>query len=173
MKQFLDRKGYLTATAFDLVNWNAIEKAHKLLSHSRHLWAVKFVSGFCGVATKMKSWGYWDSPICPLCKQVNENTSHMICCPDVRSRDRCKKCANKLFKWLKNNDTQPDLVHLLICVINPGTPQLFLQHLHPDWVSSSNYITYPGQNWTSKSLLWSDCNQMDGSTITIFSSNRF
>ena len=66
LRKFLHSNGSLDYNAFPLIHWDAIEKATSSLTSQRYVWMVKFVSGFCGVATKMKSWGYWKSSSCPI-----------------------------------------------------------------------------------------------------------
>ena len=38
--------------------------------------------------------------------------------------------CKQIIQMVENNDTQPDLLQVLTRVIQPGTPQSFLQHLH-------------------------------------------
>ena len=121
MRKFLASKGTIHYNIFPKIHWDAIERALSSLTISRYLWTVKFVSGFCGVATKMHSLQYWDSALCPICESKTENTEHVIQCEDDRVRKRYKKCLRSLLRWMDENDTHPTIITLF---------RLTLQHDH-------------------------------------------
>jgi hypothetical protein len=72
----LDQKGTLAYTAFNYVNWEAIDVALAYRNPSFCAWVTKHVTGQCAVGRKMKAWNFWETDECPCCKQPDETTTH-------------------------------------------------------------------------------------------------
>ena len=69
---------------------------------------------------------------CPNCKCINESTSHITRCPDAGRRDIFKELVKELLKWMKNEQTEPELLKLICDYFNhhgKNTMQSLL-HLH-------------------------------------------
>ena len=125
MKKFLNSNRSLPLTAFHEVDWDSVEKATTSLTTSRRLWLLKFTSGFCSVATKMSSCGYWDNDLCPLCQKVPENTKHILRCEHDDISKRYFERTKKVLKWMHNNETMPELIHLTEIVLRARGERTF------------------------------------------------
>lgn len=106
-KDYLVSKNAVTGASFHQINWDAIENAFSLMSDPFRLWAVKFVSGFSGTATRMHQWKLWPSPLCPCCGLVPETTAHLLDCvaPSI-ARARISG-IHRIFQWLTTWETHP------------------------------------------------------------------
>ena len=125
LKKFLNSTHALPLTAFDNVDWNSVEKATTSLTASRRLWLTKFASGFCGVASKMKSCGYWDDDVCPLCGLTVENTKHVLQCTHQDIDEKYQVSTKKLLEWMRKNDTAPNLIHLVELILRARYTRTF------------------------------------------------
>jgi len=124
-------KGY-HPSAPSMINWNAIEAATRCLPLHRQIWATKFVSGFCGVAEKMKERDQWESNLCPLCMQQSENAMHVLLCRDHRALQKYQTLLQQLHEYLDNQLTNPDIIISIISTLSPINTDTFSYNLPPN-----------------------------------------
>jgi hypothetical protein len=77
-----ERKRRLPMSAARKVNWDACEQALRSLPLARRHWVVKHTVGHCGVNEKLVEWKMRDSPLCPMCEEV-EDARHVWECQSV------------------------------------------------------------------------------------------
>ena len=75
------RREIISQDAFNLVDWDSVQKILSADSVLFRMWWAKHLTGFCAIGLQMSRWGEWDSPRCPCCEQVAEtSTRHMWAC---------------------------------------------------------------------------------------------
>jgi hypothetical protein len=107
LREHLVAKQWITGPAFNDIDWDAMETATDLFPPLYRLWVAKHVSGFFGMGTMMRNWGFWEHSKCPCCHHVRENKEHLLKCPDA---DCAKAWLNSLMgfeAWMTETDTAP------------------------------------------------------------------
>jgi len=132
MKEHLvQNKGY-TESAFECIDWIAIEKASESLTTTRQIWLTKFVSGFCATGSVMKKRELWDNQLCPICQSCKETTAHIITCTDERSTEQYNKSITKFFQHLERLHTDPTILHIFKSTLSTSTPTSFKNNVPPN-----------------------------------------
>jgi hypothetical protein len=54
------------------------------------------------------------SKLCPSCQMCEENCQHVARCPEEGHTLAFKQSAKDMERWLKSNNTHPDIQNLLI-----------------------------------------------------------
>ena len=54
MREYLIKNKNYHPSAFDMIDWTAIDQASKTLTNARQIWLTKHVSGFCATASTME-----------------------------------------------------------------------------------------------------------------------
>ena len=136
MKEHLvQNKGY-TESAFECIDWIAIEKASESLTMTRQIWLTKFVSGFCATGSVMKKRELWDNQLCPICQSCKETTAHVITCTDERSTEQYNKSITKFFKHLERLHTDPTILHIFKLTLSTSTPTSFKNNVPPNEIDA-------------------------------------
>jgi hypothetical protein len=78
------------------------------------LWASKQVTRFCATGRMMLAMKMWDNDRCPCCKTAEETTKHILICPDPDMVECFTLVLADLELWLKEHETQPDLITFLL-----------------------------------------------------------
>ena len=113
MREYLDERNLLPATAFPLVDWNAIRKAAQQSAPLFRLWASKNASGQCAVGKMMKKWNFWEEERCPLCAAMVEDARHVPMCPAAPIRQTYAVGVTKFQEKLQSLQTHPDIITCL------------------------------------------------------------
>ena len=127
MQSFLYQNKNYTKNSFTYIDWNAIEKATKMLTLNRRIWLTKFVSGFCATASKMHTRKIWDSSLCPICNKDIENIKHIIICTDDRVQKKYQTLLKEFIKSLDKINTHPDIISVFHNTLLPQHPSSFTQ----------------------------------------------
>jgi hypothetical protein len=109
MAKHLEEKGTLTYDAFELVNWEAMDKALQARSPSFCAWVTKHVSDQCAIGRRMKQWGFWDNDKCPCCEQDDETTIHLPLCNSLHMQEAYAAQLEKFTAWMLETDTDPNI----------------------------------------------------------------
>lgn len=137
----LIRNQSLSIGAVQHVDWNAIKGGAKLPPAGDKLWISKFVSGFCGTASQMflrdrkkkseKQDEYdldhrkWKSDKCPLCKEVRENTAHVLQCMGGKSQRNRLRQIKDLNTWFDLQHTDPLISSCIASTLESPTDTSF------------------------------------------------
>ena len=75
--------------------------------------ATKWVSHHIAVGRMMAYRQARDKNTCPRCGCEQENTLHVLRCPDRKSQKHWKRQIRKLTKWMEGNNTKPEVIENL------------------------------------------------------------
>ena len=70
----------------NLVDWKTIAKVVQGQTISMRRWTAKFTTGFCAMGLRMTQMKKWPTADCPRCGQPNEDTDHILQCPNIESQ---------------------------------------------------------------------------------------
>ena len=102
MKQFLSKeKNEVIHETFDMIDWKAMGKAVEMITNSRCIWYVKYVSGFLPTGNHISNRGEWEDALCPICRQVTENSVHLTQCMECEAVEFRKSVVFELNEWLE------------------------------------------------------------------------
>jgi hypothetical protein len=108
------------------INWPAIKNAATSSSLTRRIFITKHSTGMCGVGKFMARWRQRESPACPRCGAF-EDATHVWKCHGLDTDQVWENSLDRLQDWMESQDTDPDLVTLLIdmlCSWRDETPLL-------------------------------------------------
>jgi hypothetical protein len=106
----------------DIDCWDAMETATDLFPPLYHLWVSKHVSGFFGIGTMMRNWGFWEHSKCPCCHHVREDTYHLLKCPDADCAEAWLDSLMGFEAWIMiETDTAPEIEIAYYKPWPPGT----------------------------------------------------
>ena len=113
MQSFLNDKGILHFTLFNLIHWESCEKAMEDANHTFYIWAVKQISGHCGVYKRRHTFKEISSPNCPICNSTEETARHQMVCKDSNRIEIWNNSVKKFKVWLIQQETREEITYLL------------------------------------------------------------
>jgi hypothetical protein len=131
-----DRK-LLPSSAFNDVDWAAIELATDSFPPLYRLWMSKHVSGFFGLGKMMKHWGFWDHQKCPCCQYIKEDKTHLLTCPAVSCSETWAASVQGLVEWLQEMDTFPAIKECIVLALSTRDVTQSFQAVSPISVRSA------------------------------------
>ena len=90
-KTYCCRKYHWTPNQFRSIKWDALSGAMKRCTPSTSKLISKFSCGFVGTAKTLSRREYWLDSACPLCNVMEEDNTHIICCPHPPHRQRIEQ----------------------------------------------------------------------------------
>jgi len=108
---------------FESINWQAMEKAVKILPRPTTIRISKYVTGTLPVGLEMERREQWKAAYCPRCKCPIETPEHIIQCPSEESRDLMQKSLEKINLWLTTMNTDEELHQQLLMSITSWITQ--------------------------------------------------
>ena len=129
MREYLIKNKNYHPSAFDMIDWTAIDQASKTLTNARQIWLTKHVSGFCATASTMEKRKKWESNLCPLCKLSVEDSQHVIICPDNRVRTKYASSLQKLMDHMKRTHTHPAIQNIFLHTLSDGNSHKFKDYI--------------------------------------------
>eukprot|EP00956_Cyclotella_meneghiniana_P027633 scaffold62402_cov42-Cyclotella_meneghiniana.AAC.1 len=124
------REFYITklgwyAAVFDNVDWAARDKVLSRKPDMFRMWVFKQSSGFISSGKNMKRWFGSEHSQCPNCGKDDEDSHHLMHCPDSGRFALFREEAQKLTVWLEMNHTDPILAKIISrYVMNRGSSRL-------------------------------------------------
>ena len=113
------------AAVFDYVDWKAQDKILSRKPDMFRIWICKQVSGFNSCGKNMKRWFGSEHSSCPNCGKQNEDTTHLLHCPDAGRFAHFREEVNKLSEWLSQTHTDPLLNRIITkYILARGASQL-------------------------------------------------
>jgi len=101
---------------FYKINWNALEKATKILPRPSTIRMAKYTTNTLPVGMIMELRNQWNEAYCPRCKCPNETPIHVIRCPSRPSRTLMKDSIEKINKWMIDMRTEERMrEQIIIC----------------------------------------------------------
>jgi len=110
---------------FSSIDWEAYEKATKMMHSSTLLKIAKCVTKTLPVGETMVTRNQWHHPFCSRCNHPSETIEHIYQCPQSDSRRIMGESIMRLDEWLEKVSTEPNLhSQLLLCISQwvTGTP---------------------------------------------------
>jgi len=118
-------RGHLTASSVQLVNWSTLEFTLSACPATYWMWLSKFASGHSAVGCNMHRWKHWDSPVCPICHLMEEDTDHVLVCLNTEHTAQWHTLTNTLQQWLDSVHTHPAISHCIITTLHGCSSLLF------------------------------------------------
>jgi len=152
------------------VDWELVKKVNSKRSVAQHLFTVKRVSGYLGVAKWLHRWNQAPSQECLLCGSEKEDISHVYRCPAVDMQATWDYEVNRLSEWVEESTQSTRLSQFIGLLLSayretgpPETPQDLGPELRCLWIDQLSIGTDSLLNgfWSSK---WRDA--VEGSTGT-------
>ena len=111
MRDHLAQRKLLSSRAFDLVDWDAVEKMMHKMPQQFRLWMTKHISKFCATNKQLFRMHRAQSPHCPCCNdtQVQEDTRHQMHCRDPKRYELLVQGIEDLTEWMESVHTEPTL----------------------------------------------------------------
>jgi len=94
----------------DLVDWQTIANVVQGQTISMRRWTSKFTTGFCATGRRMIQLKKRATADCPRCGSPNEDTDHILQCPEVESQQLWDSAIQQLRENLRENDTDPSII---------------------------------------------------------------
>jgi hypothetical protein len=118
LQSHLQQRHLLCPTAFNDIDWDAIELATESFPPLYRLWMSKHVSGFFGMGKMMKHWDFWDHQKCPCCHHIKEDKNHLLTCPETSCVEKWADSIQGLQEWLQEVDTAPAIQYCIIAALS-------------------------------------------------------
>lgn len=103
----------LTKDGFSQVDWNVVERAMKSLPAGLQRWCTKHTVGVCGVGKVRHRWNPQDSPICPMCEEVEDHL-HVPRCASETATSEWNLRIEAFSLWLAEIGTAPEISESLL-----------------------------------------------------------
>ena len=103
--------------AHHLVDWQALGRFHKVLSWQRRAAHINFIFRWAPTNARKMVTGQSDTSLCPLCREADETTQHMLHYPCERAVKGRQVALDALRDTLDQNNTHPDIALLLILAV--------------------------------------------------------
>ena len=107
-REEFDSAGIFTNSQFDKVDWEIVHRTLTTVPWMFQVWACKKVWSIAGTNRDLLRWSD-TNPLCPSCMQVPETCCHILHCTHEGRVEALLTTITLLDKWLKGNDTDPDL----------------------------------------------------------------
>jgi len=107
------KRRYGNGTA-DMVDWEATDIAMRTTPMVLRCWVSKSAAKFLPYGVNMKRWQTRLSAQCPRCQEHNETKQHLFQCQVVETKKQWDTTLQQLDKWLKAQNTNPELRNKLI-----------------------------------------------------------
>ena len=114
-RTYYARRNKIAEEDFDLVNWDALERAMKYWAVLYRVFYTKHMTGCCGVKhfENIITRGA-TSAACPCCPDPDETTLHVLLCKNETRWKLYFESIVKFEAWLKKKKTDPELTSLLV-----------------------------------------------------------
>jgi hypothetical protein len=106
-------QGMLSHEQFDEIDWLSVRRTLKDLPRLFQLWAAKHVNNIAGMKTFLS---HQDGrcKLCSSCQTCEETCHHVAQCTEAGCMLAFEQSSSEVERWLDNNNTQPDMQHLLL-----------------------------------------------------------
>ena len=105
---YLEELGW-PASRFDAVDWEARDAALAKTTDMFRLWLCKQCSSFCATGRNMGRWFGSEITQCPNCEAAQEDSAHLLHCPDPGRSSYFREECQHLQSWLLQEHTDPVL----------------------------------------------------------------
>jgi hypothetical protein len=123
-KFYITQLGWYAAT-FDNVDWKARDKCLAPKPDMFKMWVFKQGSKFCASGRNMGRWFGSEHTSCPNCGVEDEDSAHLMHCPDSGRFGCFREEVKKLTAWLQSSHTDPDLACIIPSyLLNRGSKTL-------------------------------------------------
>ena len=114
-RDYLSSRSKLPREDFDLVDWDALERAMGAWPRMYRIFYTKHVTGCCAVRHFQHEITDGQKPRnCPCCPDPDETTYHVLLCENPTRMKLFSRSVDKLEDWLERKDTGPELAEMII-----------------------------------------------------------
>lgn len=114
LKKYWISKGRFSEDIINIIDWLAMEDRNKDRTNADAMWATKLDSHFLPVAGRLHMMGEWESPMCKICKNSDENIEHLFTCRHPEAQEIRTEAQINLIEWLTHSNTYPDISSVII-----------------------------------------------------------
>ena len=112
-KPLMTKTGVMSADAFDLVQWDDLQRALDSKPRMYQLWYANQGSGYCGTGKNMKQWKMATHSRCPNCNKHKEDAAHLNVCNSSERKRLLKRSIGELEEWMEEHNTHPDVLEFV------------------------------------------------------------
>ena len=109
IRTYWKNKGHFDQHTQQYVDWTTMARSSNLLSLPRQKWLSKWITGICGVGSKLIQWKWQPHSNCPRCLSPNETVKHVLQCNQDEAQELWNKQITSLLKWMREEKGQPDM----------------------------------------------------------------
>lgn len=118
LEEWWVKSGKFTRHQISLIDFESTEAAMQQCSPHRRRWIVKYAAHQLPTGRQMVRRGHWTEDRCPRCRAANEDTPHILTCPDNSSRQLRERQISKLEVTLKEIGTKATVQEAIIKLLN-------------------------------------------------------
>ena len=116
IKSYWQKKNAIDEEYWNDINWKAFQTAQKEQPMGKKRWSAKFATSHCGTGRMMHRRKEWSHDQCPVCGQPDEDTHHVLQCPEATHK--WNKEMTALAEALAEAKTDPLVTKGLIQMLN-------------------------------------------------------
>jgi len=122
-KEYWSKKTCFRDIDVNLVDWKMIGKVGRSQTISMQQWTSKWTTGFCATGHWMVQMKKRQTADCPRCGHPNENTDHILQCPNTESQAIWDAAIKLMREHLREGDTDPGIIEDLSAGIDAWRKQ--------------------------------------------------
>lgn len=105
---YLTELGWFSST-FEAVDWESRDKVLSSTTDMFRIWLCKQCSTFCASGKNMGRWFGSEATQCPNCEEQQEDSHHLLHCPDPGRSSFLREELKTVQSWLTERHTNPIL----------------------------------------------------------------
>ena len=114
LKDFWINQKNLDTMIWDNIDWDALRKANKALSHSNVIFQTKIDSRTLPCQQRLCKINEASDDLCPICKSCPEDIIHMIACTDESIQNERHKSITDFIVAMRKIKTSPDIIDTMV-----------------------------------------------------------
>lgn len=120
-RKYLEKQNWIEEKYFNMVDWETLHRALSDKSTSFCNWYTKHTTGFGSIGKIMEKRRLWNNSLCRCCLKIQEkDADHMLRCSNMEIQVKRTQVYTSIFDWLKEVDTDPDIVIALKSFLEKG-----------------------------------------------------
>jgi hypothetical protein len=112
-KNLFSKRDKVLRSSFDFIYWDCMNKVMSSFVKTFQDWVTRHISDFNGCNRYLSRFNSLVKNVCPSCHKKNEDTVHILRCPDPVRTQLYNEGVDQLFTWLVSNNTPPDLAQII------------------------------------------------------------
>ena len=121
IKSYWQKKNGIDDDSWNDINWQAFQSAQKEQPMGKKRWSAKFATSHCGTGRMMHRRKEWTHNHCPVCGQPDEDTHHVLQCPEASHKWNQGMAA--LAETMATSNTDPLVIKGILQVLDSWRKQ--------------------------------------------------